>query len=102
MDCDVAAAFDHVSHHAVPQGGQRWPQEVLYSLPTVDSQRVEEAAYALRKRTSCADDHLVIEMLRELEDDTWRTLAKCFQFRLLNHWTEYEDMLEKKERQTDD
>ena len=72
---------------------QRWPREVLQSLPTIDSQRVREAAYAFRKRTSCADDHVVIEMLRELDDDIWETLAKCFQFRLQNHWTEGEDML---------
>ena len=59
---------------------------MLHSLPTIDSQRVREAAYAFRKRTSCADDHLVIEMPRELDEDTWETLAKCCQFRLLNHW----------------
>ena len=35
----------------------------------------------------------MIEMLRELDEDTWETLAKCFQFRLLHHWTEDEDML---------
>ena len=46
-----------------------------------------------RKRTSCADDHLVIEMLKELDEDMWETFAKCFQFRLLNHWTEDQDML---------
>ena len=72
---------------------QRWPREVLQSLPTIDSQRVREAAYAFRKRTSCADDHLVIEMLRELDEDTRETLAKCFPFRLLNHWTEDQDLL---------
>ena len=58
---------------------QRWPYEVLQSLPTIDGQRVTEAAYAFRKRTSCADDHLVIEMLRELDEDIWDTLANCFQ-----------------------
>ena len=61
---------------------QRWPYEVLQSLPAIDSQRVREAAFAFRERTSCAEDHLVIEMLRELDDDIWETLAKCFQFRL--------------------
>ena len=64
---------------------------MLQSLPII-RQSEGEAAYAFRKRTSCADDHLVIEMLRELDDDMWETLAKCFQFRLLNHWTD-EDML---------
>ena len=54
---------------------QRWPCEVLRSLPTLDGQRVK-AAYAFRKRTSCADDHLVIEMLRELDEDTWETLVQ--------------------------
>ena len=72
---------------------QRWPNEVLQSLRTIDSKRVSDAAYAFRKRTSCAEDHLVIEMLRKLDDDIWETLAKCFQFRLLNHWTEDQDML---------
>ena len=41
----------------------------------------------------CQKNHLVIEMLRELDEDMQRTLAKCFQFRLVNHWTEDEDML---------
>ena len=72
---------------------QRWPWEVLPSLPTIDSQRVREAAFAFRKRTSCGEDHVVMEMLRELDEDIWETLARCFQFRLLNHWTEDEDML---------
>ena len=53
---------------------QRWPYEILQSLPTIDSERVRDAAYAFRKRTSCADDHLVIEMLRELDQDIWETL----------------------------
>ena len=72
---------------------QRWPHEVLNSLPTIDSKRVREAAYAFRKRTSCAEDHLVIEMLRGLDENMWQTLARCFHFRLLNRWTEDEDML---------
>ena len=33
------------------------------------------------------------EMLRELDEDIWESLAKCFQFRLLNRWTEDDDML---------
>ena len=36
--------------------------------PTI-SERVRDAAYAFRKRTPCADGHLVIEMLRELDQD---------------------------------
>ena len=72
---------------------QRWPYEVLQSLPTIDSERVRDAAYAFRKCTSCADDHLVIEMLRELDQDIWETLARSLQFRLLNHWTEDQDMM---------
>ena len=51
------------------------PYEVLQSLPTIDSERVRDAAYAFRKRTSCADDHLVIKMLRELDQYTRETLA---------------------------
>ena len=67
--------------------------------------RVREAAGAFKKRTSCADDHL----LREVDEDIWETLANCFQFRLLNHRTEDHNMLwarqlvtmvQKKERQT--
>ena len=67
--------------------------EVLQTLPTIDSQRAREAAFAPGKRASCAEDHLVIEMFRELDEDIWETLAKLFQFRLLNHWTEDEDPL---------
>ena len=33
---------------------------VLQSLSTIDGQRVTEDAYAFRKCTSCADDHLVM------------------------------------------
>ena len=54
---------------------------------------MRDAAHAFRKRTSCADDHQVIEMLRELNQDIWETLARCFLFRLLNLWTEDQDML---------
>ena len=35
---------------------QRWPWEVLRSRPIIDSQRVMKAAFAFRKRTSCAED----------------------------------------------
>ena len=81
-------------HKKIPERiWQRWSFEVLQSLSTIDGQRVREAAYAPRKRTSCADDHLVIEMPSETSKDTWETLAKSFQFRLLNHWTEEQDML---------
>ena len=45
------------------------------------------------KRTSCAEDQVVIEMLRELDSDVWETIASCFQFRLMNHWTEDVDNL---------
>ena len=72
---------------------QRWPHEVLQFLSSIDSERVRDAAHTFRKRTSCADDHLVIEMLRELDEDMWETLAKCFEFRLLNHRTEDQDKL---------
>ena len=32
-------------------------------------------------------------MVRELNQDIWETLARCFHFRLLNHWTEDQDMV---------
>ena len=35
----------------------------------------------------------MIEMLREMDEDIWETLAECFQFGLLNHWSEAQDML---------
>ena len=57
--------FTDLLQKAIPEWiWQRWPHEVLQSLPTIDSERVRDAAYSFRKRTSCADDHLVIEMLR--------------------------------------
>ena len=42
---------------------------------------------AFRQRTSCVEDHLVIEVLRELGEDIWETLA------LLIHWTEDADTM---------
>ena len=30
---------------------------------------------------------MAIETLRELDKDIWEILARCFQFKLLNHWT---------------
>ena len=79
----------HAGTHHRPQPfqgalhGPAWPWEVLQSLPTIDCQRVREAAFAFRKR--CA--------AQGMDDDIKKTLAKCFQFRLLNHWTEVEYML---------
>ena len=35
----------------------------------------------------------MIEMLRELDADTWDTIACCFRYRLLNHWTEGDDQM---------
>ena len=49
--------------------------------------------FDFRKRTSCAEDQVVIEMLRELDADIWETIASCFQFRLMNRWTEETDKL---------
>ena len=43
---------------------RRWPRETLEALPVIDGERVREIAWAFRKRTSCAEDHVVIEMLR--------------------------------------
>ena len=58
---------------------QRWLRENLHSLPTIDGERVKETAFAFRKRTSCAEDMVVIEMLREFDSDIWETIAGCFQ-----------------------
>ena len=52
---------------------------------------VWEIAYAVWKRTPCAEDQIVIEMLRDLDTDIWETIASCFQFSLMNHWTEETD-----------
>ena len=57
----------------------------------IDGERVREIALAFQKRTSCAEDQVVIEMLREIDADIWETIASCFQFRLMNHWTEETD-----------
>ena len=59
----------------------------------IDGERIREVAWAFRKRTSCAEDQILIEMLRELDSDIWDKIASCFQYRLLNHWTEAADDL---------
>ena len=59
----------------------------------IDGERVREIAFAFRKRTSCAEDQVATEMLRELDSDIWETIASCFQFRLMNRWTEDTDKL---------
>ena len=46
--------------------------------------RIQEIAFAFRKRTSCVEYQVVIEMLREFKTDLWETIASCFQFRLMN------------------
>ena len=48
---------------------QRWLLAVLLSLSRINCQRVRETAFAFRQRTSCADDHSVIEMLWELDEE---------------------------------
>ena len=67
------------------------PREVLEALPRIDAERVREITWTFRKRTSSADDHVVIEMLRELEMEMWWKIAQCFRLGLLNHWTEDSD-----------
>ena len=44
---------------------RRWLRETLEALPVIDGERVREITWAFRKRTSCAEDQVVIEMLRE-------------------------------------
>ena len=46
-------------------------------------------------RTPSGNAHRVrtTKMLRELDQDTRETLARCFQYRLLNQWTEDQDMM---------
>ena len=44
----------------------------------IDGVRVREIAVDFRKRRSCAADHVVIEMLRELDSDIWETIAELF------------------------
>ena len=81
--------FTDPSHAELPDWiEQRWPCESILSLPMIDGVRVSEIAFAFRKRTSCAADHVVIEMFGVLDTDIWETIASCFQFRLMNHWTE--------------
>ena len=71
---DFKELFTDPLHKETPEWiWQRWPWEVLQIRPTIDSKRVREAAFTHRKRASCAEDHLVIEMLRELDDDMWET-----------------------------
>ena len=43
--------------------------EVLRPLPVIFGQRTREAALPFRQRTPCSEDHMVIEMLRELVTD---------------------------------
>ena len=75
---------------------RRWPKKkTLEALPVIDGERVREITWAFRKRTSCAEDHVVIEILRELDADIWETIACCFRHRLMNHWTECDDQLSK-------
>ena len=75
MDAIVRKHFrelftDH-SHDVIPQWiEQRWPYEILLALPMIDGARVREIAFEFRKRTSCAGDQIVIEMLRELDLDS--------------------------------
>ena len=42
--------------------------EILQSLPTIDSERVRDVAFEIRERTSRANSHMVLEMLRELDE----------------------------------
>ena len=74
---DQNGRTDIVHKHFKELSWQRWTYEVQQSLPTIDGQRVREAAHAFRKRTSCVDDHLVIDMLRELDEDV-RNIRKMF------------------------
>ena len=63
-------------------------QEAHVQRPLTHGERVREITFAFR-----AEDQVVIEIVRELDSDTWETIVSCFQFRLMNHWTEDTDKL---------
>ena len=71
--------FTDTTDEVLPEWlGKRWPREVLEALPMIDGERVREITWAFRKRSSCAEDHVVIDMLRELEMDMWKILHFVF------------------------
>ena len=63
-------------------------QEAHAQRPLTHEERVRKITSAFR-----AEDQIVIEILRELDSDTWETIVSYFQFRLMNHWTENTDKL---------
>lgn len=69
----------------------RWHPRVLLQLPAISGTLVRLVALGFGKGKSCADDHIVFEMLYELGHDFYDMLAEAFRFRLLNHWTEDDD-----------
>jgi len=61
-----------------------WDMHALQGLPPLDCHLVRVAIQELRRKKSCASDHLVAEMLQELDDDVLTVLADMFKQRLLN------------------
>ena len=67
---------------------QRWQAEFLRDLLDIDSELIKHMIFDMRLGKSCAEDFIVIEMLRELADDILQCIARAFQLRLLNHCSE--------------
>ena len=67
--------FTDTTEEVIPEWiERRWPKETLEALPLIDGERIREITWAFRKRTSCAEDQVVMEMLRELVSDVWDTI----------------------------
>ena len=69
----------------------RWSADVLREVPALTGSLVRLAALGCHKRKSCAEDHVVFEMLHALDQEFFDILAYAFRFRLLNHFSESGD-----------
>ena len=69
----------------------RWNADVLQELLALNGTLIRMAALSCNKGKSCAEDHVVFEMVHALDQEFFDMLAYIFRFRLLNHFSEQSD-----------
>ena len=70
---------------------KRWSRSDLTAHEEINGRMVKELIFELGSCKTCADDHIVAEMLFQLGDDVIEELARAFIFRIINHETEDTD-----------
>ena len=70
---------------------KRWHTKNLELLGRIDGQLVRHIAYRFKCNKTSADDHVVIEMITALDEDSFDFIAEAYKLRFLNHVSDNEE-----------